>query len=306
MLGKKIKYGDTIGIIAPASPEDETIIEEKLNVLRDLGFRIKEGTHLYDRTGFLAGEDRDRAEDLMSMFCDKDIDMILCFRGGYGTMRILPYLNLDMIKKNPKIFMGYSDITTLLNLFYSELGLITFHGPMANSNLKDSHTLVSMLNTIMRGDKPYTIPILPEKPLNFSNFHNAVQGRVIGGNLTLLCSTLGTKYEVNTDDKILFIEEVEEPPYKIDRMLTQLWLSGTLKKCKAVLLGQFTNCTLPHYERSLTLEEVITDRIINFGIPTCSNFMSGHDNPKLTLPIGVKISLEPDSKCIKVLEKVVD
>jgi muramoyltetrapeptide carboxypeptidase len=305
MLGNKLIYGDTIGVIAPASPEEEHIITDKLVILKQMGFNIIKGSYLYNRKGFLAGEDKLRAEDIMSMFSNKDVNMILCFRGGYGTMRLLPYLNLDIIKENPKIFMGYSDITTLLNLFFDRLGLITFHGPMVNSDLKDTYTLESMLNTLMHGDKPYTLLNPPGIPLIFSNFKGPIQGRVIGGNLTLLCSTLGTKYEITTEDKILFIEEVEEPPYKIDRMLTQLILSGKLKKCKAILLGQFTDCTLPHYERSLTLEQVIEDRLLQLEIPTCSNFMSGHGNPKLTLPIGSKISLDPKGKCICVLEKVV-
>jgi muramoyltetrapeptide carboxypeptidase len=305
MLGNKLKYGDTIGVIAPASPEDQLIIEEKLSVLKDLGFKIKEGKHLYARKGFLAGEDILRAEDIMSMFSDENVDAILCFRGGYGTMRLLPYLNLDIVKRNPKVFMGFSDITTLLNIFYKELGLITFHGPMVNSDLKDCYTLESMLLTLMEGDHPYTICNPPHTPLVYRNFHLPIIGRVIGGNLTLLCSTLGTKYEINTEDKILFLEEVEEPPYKVDRMLTQLILSGKLQCCKAVLLGQFTDCTLPHYQRSLTLEQVIEDRIFSLGLPTCTNFMSGHGSPKLTLPIGAKIALEPNNNSIRVLEKVV-
>lgn len=305
MLGNKLKYGDTIGVIAPASPEDSSIIEGKLAVLKELGFKIKEGKHLYDRKGFLAGEDIHRAEDLMSMFCDSDIKMILCFRGGYGTMRLLPYLDLDIIKRNPKIFVGFSDITVLLNTFYKKLGLITFHGPMVNSGLRDETTLNSLLMTLMEGDRPYTIYNPPDTPLNYINFKDSVEGRIVGGNLALICSTLGTKYEINTANKILFLEDVEEPPYKVDRMLTQLILCGKLQRCKAILLGQFTDCTLPHYERSLTLEQVIEDRIYGLRIPTCSNFMSGHGSPKLTLPIGAKVALDPGSNCIRVLEKVV-
>ncbi|WP_139905912.1 S66 peptidase family protein [Clostridium thermarum] len=305
MLGNKLKYGDTIGVIAPASPEDRSVIEEKLTVLKELGFKIKAGKHLYDHKGFLAGDDIHRAEDLMSLFYASDIKMVLCFRGGYGTMRLLPHLDLDVIKSNPKIFMGFSDITVLLNIFYQKLGLITFHGPMVNSDLKDSTTLNSMLTTLMEGDRPYNIYNPPDTPLNYINFKDSVEGRIVGGNLALICSTLGTKYEINTDNKILFLEDVDEPPYKVDRMLTQLILSGKLHRCKAILLGQFTDCTLPHYERSLTLEEVIKDRIYNLGVPTCSNFMSGHGSPKLTLPIGAKVALDPNSNGIRVLEKVV-
>lgn len=305
MIGNRLKFGQTIGVVAPASPEEHTVIKEKLNILEQLGFKIKEGSQLYARTGYLAGEDKDRADDLTNMFSDKTVDAVLCFRGGYGTMRMLQYLNFDIIRQNPKIFVGFSDITTLLNLFYKKSGLITFHGPMANSNLQNKDTVNSFFQTLMDGVAPYIIKNPEDCPLEFKNFEKSVTGKIVGGNLSLICSTIGTKYEIDTDDKILFIEDVSEPPYKLDRLFTQLILSGKLKKCRGIILGQFSDCELPHYERSFTLEEVLQDRIINLGIPTCSNFMSGHGSPKLTLPIGAKASLDPFNGFIEILEPVV-
>lgn len=305
MIAHKLNFGDTIGIIAPASAEDETIIKEKIATLSLLGFNVKEGTHLFKRSGYLAGDDKCRAQDLMNMFLDKTVDAVICFRGGYGTMRILPYINYEIIKENPKIFMGFSDITTLLNTFYKKCGLVTFHGPMVTSDLNNQYTLNSMLQALMDGVSPFIIESPENFPLIFNNFEGPITGRVVGGNLSLICSTLGTKYEIDMDDKILFIEDVEEPPYKIDRMLTQLVLSGKLKKCRGILLGQFSGCELPHYERSFTLIQVIEDRVLKLGIPTCSNFMSGHGSPKLTLPIGAKACLNPDNNFIEILEPVV-
>lgn len=304
MIAKRLRKGDTIGLIAPASPEVPEKIKENINTLKSLGFKIKEGKHIYDKLGYLAGSDENRAEDLMNMFLDKDVDMILCVRGGYGTMRILPLIDFNIIKENPKIFAGFSDITTLLNNIVQKCGLITFHSPMCNSNFYDDYTLKSFLDTLMLGHSPFIIKN-PKRIATISLDKSSAEGQLVGGNLSLICSTLGTPFEINTTDKILFIEEVGEQPYKIDRMLTQLLLSGKLQKCAGIIFGQFTNCKLPHYERSLTLQEVVEDRILSLGIPVLTNIQSGHSYPKLTLPIGAKIRINSRKKVIEVFEPVV-
>lgn len=304
MIGKKLNYGDTIGIVSPSSPEKPEAIKKGIDYLIKLGFKVKTGKHIYDKWGYLAGADKDRAEDITNMFLDKDVDMILCMRGGYGSMRTLPYINFDVIKNNPKIFVGFSDITTYLNTFFTKTGLITFHGPMASSNLDDKHTLKSFLNTLMKESKSSTI----ENPAEINmkcEVSGKASGNIVGGNLSLINNTIGTPYEVSFENNILFIEDVHEEPYSIDRMLTHLLLCGKLQKCSGFILGQFKNCTLPHYERSLRLEEVIEDRILSLNKPTISNFMSGHDYPKLTLPIGAKAQLDCDNHIINILEPVV-
>ena len=303
MIAKKLSLGDTIGLISPASPANIDVIKSGIEFLKNKGFNIKEGNYIYNKCGYLAGSDEERSEDLINMFLDKSIKMVLCIRGGYGCMRTLPYIDFNIIKNNPKIFVGFSDITTYLNIFYEKCGLITFHGPMLNSKF-DQITLQSLFNTIMNPTTSFTI----SNPNNINakcNFDKPVEGILVGGNLSLICSTLGTDYEINTKDKILFIEDVGEEPYSIDRMLTQLILSGNLDKCSGIVLGQFKNCTLPHYERSLTLEQVLNDRILKLNKPTILNFMSGHDYPKLTLPIGAKVRLNPINGRIEVLEPVV-
>lgn len=304
MIGERLCIGDTIGIICPSSAESEEIIKKGINFFQSQGFNIKEGKYIYKRLGYLAGTDEERAEDLNNMFLDPCVKMILCVRGGYGCMRTLPYIDFNIIKNNPKIFVGYSDITTYLNSFYEKCDLITFHGPMINSKFEDEFTLKYLLNIIMHGYKPLTIKNPHNIPIT-SNSDNTIEGILIGGNLSLICSTLSTAFEIDTTDKILFIEDIGEEPYAIDRMLTHMLLANKLQVCKGIILGQFTKCSLPNYERSLTLEEVIQDRILALNIPTLCNFMSGHDYPKLTLPIGANISLNCKNGSIKLLEPVV-
>ncbi|MDF2883821.1 MAG: peptidase LD-carboxypeptidase [Clostridiaceae bacterium] len=304
MLGKRLAKNSTIGLVSPASWEKVDTIKSNIEVIKSLGFKIKEGKHIYDKYGYLCGSDKDRADDIMDMFLDKDVDMILSIRGGYGTMRILPLINTNIVINNPKIFGGFSDITTLLNYFASKCNLTTFHCPMVSSNLNDKFTLESFLNTLLYGDKPYSI----KNPDGFPSkciFPGTVEGRLVGGNLSLICSTLGTPYEIDTKDNILFIEDVKEEPYRVDRMLTQLLLAGKLDQCAGFILGQFTNCELPHYERSLTLEQVFEDTLFPLKKPTLINFMSGHSYPKLTLPIGAMVNLNSKTGVISTLEPVV-
>ncbi|MBU3144592.1 LD-carboxypeptidase [Clostridium sp. CF012] len=304
MIGKRLCLGDTIGIISPASPENIEAIQKGILFLKNQGFNIKEGTHLYDNWGYLAGKDKDRAADVMEMFKDQEVDMILCIRGGYGSSRILPYLDFDVIKKHPKIFAGFSDITVFLNSFYEKCELTTFHSPMGSSNLEDIETFKSFMFTFMEGYKPYAI----KNPAGFTTHcitRGIAEGNLIGGNLSLICNSLGTPYVIDMKDKILFIEEIGEEPYKIDRMLTQLLLAKKLQQCKGIILGQFNGCDLPHYERSLTLEEVFKDRLYNLGIPMFSGFCSGHDYPKLTLPIGARVKMDAEVGIIYVMEAVV-
>ena len=304
MLAKRLKQGDTIGIISPASPEAVDSIKAGISTLQSLGFNVKEGNHIYEKWGYLAGSDEARAKDIMDMFLDKDVDMILWVRGGYGSMRLLPLIDYMLIKENPKIFMGFSDATCFINYLSQKCSLTTFHGPMVNSKFENQHTLSSFLFTIMNGYKPYIITNPPSIEANCL-IKGEASGQLVGGNLALLAATMGTPYEIDTKDKILFIEEVGEEPYTIDRMLTQLLLGGKLQQCKGFILGQFKDCSLPHYDRSLTLDEVIKDRILSLNRPTLANLMAGHDNPKLTLPIGAEVKLNCNLGHIEVLRPVV-
>ncbi len=305
LLGKRLKTGDTIGLVAPAGIEDTEKIEKGIDKLKSLGFNVKKGKHIYDKWGYFAGKDEDRAKDIIDMFEDDEVNMVLCVRGGYGAMRVMPYLNFNKIKNKPKIFMGYSDITVLLNAMYQKEGLITFHGPMLNSSLYVEETLESFLSTIMKGHEEYCI----ENPVHIpmlSNTDKSAEGRIVGGNLSLICSVLGTPYEIDIKDKILFIEEVGESPYRIDRMLTQLKLTGRLKECSGIILGQFTECDGEEDKNTFTLRQVLEDRVMNLNMPVITNFMCGHDNPKLVLPIGAKARLNCRKGKIEILQAVVE
>lgn len=300
MLAKKLRFGDTIGVICPASGDEKEKITSKIELLKSLGFNVKIGEHVYDKYGYLAGKDIDRAFDINSAFQDPSIDAIMCYRGGYGTMRMLPYVNFNLLKSNPKIFIGYSDITTLLNHIYRRNNLITFHGPMANSDLKDD-TLKSLLDTLMNGDKPFSIKN-PDNTQLKSYGSKSVSGIIVGGNLSLICATIGTPYEINFKDKILFIEEIGEEPYSIDRMLCQLTLSNKLQQCAGFILGQFKDCS---NGKELSLECVLDHYIFSLNKPVIYNFMCGHDTPKLTLPIGAKATLDISRHVIEILEPIV-
>lgn len=305
MIGKRLKNGDTIGLISPASIESIENINNGKKIIADLGFNIAEGKHVYDKWGYFAGRDKDRAEDIMRMFIDDSIDMILCVRGGYGSMRILPFINFDLIKKHPKIIIGYSDITVLLNTINQKCGLITFHGPTLSSDLQEKNTLMSLLNTLKDGFKPYSI-MNPSSIILECYGKENVQGELVGGNLCLITSNLGTPYEIDTKNKILFLEEVGEEPYRIDRMLTQLLLAGKLQQCKGIIIGQFTDCDINgEKENEFTLWQVIENRILSLNKPVMLNLMSGHSYPKLTLPIGARVELNYIKGSVDVLEPVV-
>lgn len=304
MLCKKLEKGDTIGVISPAFAQDSESIDNGINFLKSLGYNVKKGNHIYDRWGYFAGRDKDRAQDLKDMLLDGEVNMILCNRGGYGTSRILPYIPVNLFKDNPKIIAGFSDVTILLNWVFQQTGLITFHSPMVTSNFEDEITLKSFIGTLSNSTSSYEIKNPESIPLKVLQSGTA-EGLLCGGNLCLMCNSIGTPYEIDTRDKIIFIEDVGEEPFRIDRYLTQLLLAKKLQQCNGIILGQFKGCELPHYKRSLTLDEIIEDRLLNLGIPVISSLSSGHDYPKLTLPIGAKVFLDGKNGKLIVKEKVV-
>lgn len=304
LLGRKLSFGDTIGVIAPASCDDFNIIEKKINNFKNLGFKVKIGDHLYDKKGYFAGDDKQRAEDLMNMFKDDKVTAIICFRGGYGTMRILPFLDLNVIKKNPKILCGYSDITILLNYLYKKLGFITFHGPMIKSDFEEEATRESLISALIKGNTGYEIDLQRYPSVEILNPTN-IKGDLTGGNLSLICSSLGTPFEIETKNKILIIEEVNEKTYAVDRMLTQLLMANKLQHCKGLILGYFTPNKEDKTTDNFTISEVIKDRILTLNKPTILNFPFGHEYPNLTLPIGAEITFDFYNKKIRTIHPIV-
>ena len=301
---KPLQKGDKVAIIAPASPSDKNLIDKCIASLNELGLKVVIGESCLSEHGFLSGTDDIRANDINCMFADKNIKGIFALRGGYGCARLLDLIDFKLIKKNPKIFIGYSDITALHIAINQKSKLITYHGPMISTELikgLDEYSADYYKKFIFEHEKIEELLNPEGNSLEIIN-NGIASGELIGGNLSLICSSLGTKYEINTKNKILFLEEVDEVPYKVDRMLTHLKQSGKLKEANGIILGAFTNCIAPNNKKSLSLQEVFNEIILPLKKPTISNLACGHCLPTLTLPLGEKVLLDANNKKIKILE----
>jgi muramoyltetrapeptide carboxypeptidase len=302
---RKLLPGSTIGIIAPASPGDRAAAEAGISFLESQGFSVKLGQSVFEAWGDLAGPDILRAQDINTMFTDPEVDGIICLRGGYGTMRLLNLLDYAAIKHNPKVFVGYSDITAL-NISISQLtGLITFHGPMAASDFGKNppdYTLASFLSTITK-TQPLGPIVNPPDTLPSLISPGEAKGTLTGGNLSLITATLGTPYEIDTCGKILFLEDVGEAPYRIDRMLTQLTLSGKLEAAAGIILDVFAGCQEEADANSFSVEEILYDRLGALHKPVLYQLYFGHTPLKATLPLGVKAAL--NNSGLTILEAAV-
>ena len=292
-----IPKSPTIGIVAPSSPESHEYIDEKLSIVENLGFKIKKGMHLYDKFGYLAGSDKNRANDLNLMFEDKEVNAIVCLRGGYGSIRMAPYLDLKKIKNNPKPFFGYSDITLLLNYIYNKCHFPTFHGPMITSNFNDISTKEYFLNIFNGYNNKiiYNLNDLCHKKYEIWN-NKDFKGNIVGGNLSIICSTLATPYKINFNNNILLVEDVNESPYVVDRMLSQLISCGKLKKLSAILIGNFTNCNSK--DTTLTIEDILKEKLLPLNIPIISGLKIGHEYPNITIPIGSSFKFSSKDKLL--------
>jgi muramoyltetrapeptide carboxypeptidase len=305
---KELEFGDTLGLVAPASFTSKEKIEKSIETVEKMGFKVKLGESIYQRYGYLSGKDEIRAKDINEMFKDPEVDGIICLRGGYGTPRILDLIDYNIIKDNPKVFIGYSDITALHIAFNQICKLVTFHGPMVSSDIIGNFhefSKESLYKSIMNNREIGLIENPPGEEIIKINT-GVVEGTIIGGNLSLIADTIGTQYEIDTKRKILFIEEVGEEPYSIDRMLNQLRLSGKLKDAAGIILGDFRDCEPKgHYEDSLNLEELIEDYIKPLNKPSIYNLQSGHCDPIITLPLGINTRLDGDSGEVYILENAV-
>lgn len=297
---KVLKKGDNLGLIAPASPTPVEKIEASIEKVKELGFRVTVGESCYGVHGYLSGKDEIRANDINNMFKDESIDGIWCIRGGYGTPRILDMLDYDAIRLNPKILIGYSDITALHIAINQKCGLVTFHGPMVSTELiygLDDFTYDYLIKNVMNTE-PLGIINNPKDLEIKTLVKGKCNGVLIGGNLSLVAGTIGTPFEIDTKGKILFLEDIDEEPYRIDRMLTQLKLAGKLDDAEGFILGHWNNCIAEEPEKSLTLMEVFEEIITPLCKPTVYNFMSGHCMPMITIPFGVKAELDADNKTL--------
>ncbi|SKA86537.1 muramoyltetrapeptide carboxypeptidase [Caloramator quimbayensis] len=287
----RLKKGDKIGVVAPASPVfEKDKIDMGVKMLKEQGFDVVLGDSCFKKYGFLAGNDYIRAKDINDFFKNDEIDAIICLRGGYGSIRILDMIDYETIKNNPKIFCGYSDITAFHLAIYKYTSLITFHGPMICDIAEfDEFTIKSFIDCLSGNinDKSYSLGILRGKDKD-------VEGRIFGGNLSLICSLIGTPYENNYENKILFIEDIGEEPYKVDRMLNHLRLRGVFENIKAIILGQFTDCSPKDEEKSLSLNIVFEDFFSNIKVPVYYGLLAGHDKNKITIPLNTNIKIIGD------------
>ena len=296
--------GGTIGIITPGSALSRSAFEKTLANLEEQGFKIKYTPNVRVRTDFLSGTDEQRVEDIHQMFADDSIDAVFCARGGYGSTRLLDLINYDIIRNNPKPFLGYSDITALHSAFYKHTGLVCFHGPVGASEWND-FSADYVTDVMIKGKK---VKISAEEPVAIHE--GSATGKLIGGNLSLLSSMVGTPHDPDYSGHILFIEEVGESTYRVDRMLTQLLSAGKLKNVAGIALGYFTDCDTnpdsPYYEYSVGLREVFVDRLGDLGVPVVFGFPFGHEPHNATLPIGVEAALDAEKGQIKLLESAVN
>lgn len=304
-----LRKGDLIGLITPAStPDDLSRIENSIKYFEKLGYSVKVGKNVGKYRGYLAGTDDERLNDLHSMFKDKNVKAIFCLRGGYGAFRLLDKINYRLIKSNPKLFVGYSEITALQNAIFSKTGLLTFAGPMPAvdfSNEVSSFTEEFFWKLVTSKRKLGKI-LYPEDPTPQTLRKGSANGQIIGGNLAVFTALLGTKYFPDMKNKILFLEDINEVPYKVDRLLNQLRLSGVFSKIKGIVLGRFVDC----YEddankKTLTLGEVIDDYICPLKIPSVYVFPHGHIKDFVTIPIGLKVKLDSTKTSLEFLEPAV-
>ncbi len=306
---KKLNKKDVIGIISPASAPDEfSRVEKGVKYLESLGYRVKVGDHVGKNHGYLAGKDEERLTDLHSMFKDKNVKAIFNVRGGYGAFRLLDKIDYRLIKNNPKIFVGYSEITSLQMAFFQKAGLITFAGPMVAVDFFDEispYTTENFWATITSNKKLGKIKYSETDKMPFLQKGNA-SGRIVGGNLAVFTALLGTEYFPNLTGKILMIEDIGELPYRVDRMLNQLRLSGAFKKVKGIILGRFVDCNEHDPEKkTLTLGEVIQDYIGSLKVPSIYTFPHGHIKDLVTIPFGIKVNLNASKGSVEFAESAV-
>ncbi|HEX9829486.1 MAG TPA: LD-carboxypeptidase [Bacteroidota bacterium] len=305
----RLRKNDLIGVISPASaPSSPEKIEKGVRYLESLGYRVKVGKHAARVNGYLAGTDEERAADLNAMLNDRAVKAIIAVRGGYGTPRLLPLVDYRAAKRNPKILVGYSDLTALQLALFKKTGLVTFSGPMAGVEMFsgiDPYTEEHFWRVVTSPKKIGVLPNPADEPVQMLREGKAV-GRLLGGNLALVMSLLGTPYAPNFKQCLLVLEDTDEAPHRIDRMLMQLLNAGVLKNISGLAFGKFTDCVpkdpaQPHF----TAEQVLAQYAERLRVPVISNVQYGHIPKKLTIPFGVKARMDTQKGIFEALEGAV-
>lgn len=292
----RLKKNDEIGIIAPAGPVKESEIRPGIELLESFGYKVISSPHLYHSKGYLAGEDNIRLEDLHSMFQNGRIKAIFCARGGYGTLRLLEKIKFDLIGMNPKIIIGYSDITTLLLAIYKKTGLVTFHGPVVKELSKNRNRNLESVFELVSSDQLLNVNLAEGTVL----MPGKARGILLGGNLSLICHLIGTPFMPSMKKCILFIEEKGEPLYRIDRMMTHLRLSGFLEVLGGLLAGRFEGCG-----DISSINQLLLDMVSDLNIPVVSGLPVGHGLENTMIPLGLQATLDTGRMSLSIMEPCV-
>ncbi|MCI0697794.1 LD-carboxypeptidase [candidate division KSB1 bacterium] len=305
----RLRSGDLIGVVAPASPMKHDRLDNGIRYLENLGYRVKLGKHVYHETGYLAGCDAARADDINKMFRDPKVKAIFCVRGGYGTPRLLPLLDYRAIKANPKIFVGYSDITAIQLAMLRHAGLITFSGPMVAAEMAKGLNPFTEENfwRILTHSEPLGDLARPGENRYQAIARGRASGPLLGGCLSLVASLIGSPHFPDVKSSIFFVEEIGEAPYRIDRFLAQLREAGIFKRIGGFVLGQMTDCVPTDGEPSQTIDDLMRDFIRPLKVPALAGLDYGHVDVKYTLPFGVRAELRVgrDKQFLRIVESAV-
>ncbi|MFN1833870.1 LD-carboxypeptidase [Balneola sp. MJW-20] len=295
-----IDFTSNLGLVAPASPIYlKSDFDKMITNLNDLGFTLKRGKYVEEKNGYLAGSDEQRAEDLMNMFRDKEIDAIMCIRGGWGSNRILSMIDYDLIRSNPKPLIGFSDITSLHMAIYKKSSMVTYHGPVGKS-VWTPYSINSFESTLIKGDKTRYSVIDDQK---YTIQAGEASGVLLGGNLSVLCSLIGSEYLPDFSGAILFVEDIGESVYRIDRMLMQLKMAGILNAISGFIFGKCTECDAG--PNSLKLNEVLEHYIKPLQIPAFYGAMISHEDDNATIPVGIEAVMNSSDCTISLTEAAV-
>jgi len=302
-----LKKGDTIGIVSPSFWMDEITLEKVHQLFRIKGYQLEFGDSNYLKSGPFAGTPQERANDINRMFANPDIDAIICARGGYGANRVLPHLDYDLIKVNPKIFMGYSDITALLTSITQQTELVTFHGPMLTTY---KNGIVDYNFELMEKTLSGQNSIIIQPPRNLSShilIPGETEGPLWGGNMCLLANRLGTNEPLNTNGVILFLEDIDEYLYSFDRMLVHMRKAGMFDNIKGLILGELVNMKDQKIPFGKSTDEIVIDVCGNLDMPIITNFPCGHGKYQATMPISTSVRLDATSSSpiLTILESTV-
>ncbi len=311
LLPVPLNAGDTVALVSPSSATDEPLdLQLAQEAMQALGFKVKTGAHYADRHGHLAGTDAGRAGDLNAMFADKEVKAIICTRGGSGAARLLPLLDYDVIRRNPKVLLGYSDITALHSAIHARTGLVTFHGPIGSGSWNrfnaDQFRRVFLQRELMHYQNVADIgdELVQRKNRTVTIAGGKAQGELVGGNLTVLTALAGSSYLPDFNGKILFLEDVSEAPYRVDRMFSTLKLMGVLDQIAGLVFGECTDCNPGDGYGSLTLSQIFDDYLKPLKIPAYRGAMIGHIRQQFIVPVGGLVEMDADAGSLRMLESV--